>query len=210
MVSVPRQQLLRYALAVLSVACATGLTLLVPTLAERAVFLLFFPAITLSAWYGGRGPGLLATVLSAMACAYFVLPPVFSFAVGLVELLRLGVFIFVALLISTLSNARRRAEELARRNERWLRTTLRSIGDAVIATDKAGRIVYMNVVAQQLTGWPDGDAHGRDLSEVLHIVNEQTRAAVDSPVKRALREDSVVGLAKHTMLIARDGTERLI
>jgi PAS domain S-box-containing protein len=90
------------------------------------------------------------------------------------------------------------------------RTTLYSIGDAVITTDPEGRIRQMNPVAEQLTGWSETEAQGQLLDDVFHIINEETRAMVENPVQRVLREGVVVGLANHTLLIARDGTERPI
>jgi PAS domain S-box-containing protein len=103
--------------------------------------------------------------------------------------------------------ARRRAEEDARAQREWLHVVLRSIGDAVIATDLQGRIVFLNPVAEQLTGWPADDAAGQPVAAVFHIVNEETRAPVTSPVDVVLREGRIVGLANHTVLIARDGRE---
>jgi PAS domain S-box-containing protein len=96
--------------------------------------------------------------------------------------------------------------ELAVERER-LRITLASIGDAVISTDAEGRVVYLNGVAESLTGWAQAEALGRPLPEVFHIVNERTRHAVENPAIRALREGLVVGLANHTVLIRRDGSE---
>ncbi len=95
-------------------------------------------------------------------------------------------------------------------NSQDLDITLQSIGDAVISTDIEARIVLMNPVAENLTGWSREEARGRPLEEVFRIVNEQTRAEVESPVERVLREGAVVGLANHTVLIARDGTQRPI
>jgi PAS domain S-box-containing protein len=106
--------------------------------------------------------------------------------------------------------ARRRAEEALRKQSEWLRITLSSIGDAVISTDAEGRVTFMNGVAESLTGWPQAEAIGRPLPEVFHIVNERTRQPVENPALRALREGTIVGLANHTVLIARDGTERPI
>lgn len=88
-----------------------------------------------------------------------------------------------------------------------LRATLYSIGEAVLATDRDGRITMMNPVAERLTGWMEAEAQGKPLEEVFRIVNEQTRAAVENPVRRVLREGVVLGLANHTLLIARDGRE---
>ena len=101
---------------------------------------------------------------------------------------------------------KRMEEELHRSEQRWA-TTLASIGDAVIATDTDGRIVFMNTVAEELTGWLLGEASLMPVAEVFKIINEQTRREVDSPVARVLREGMIVGLANHTLLIRKDGTE---
>ena len=85
--------------------------------------------------------------------------------------------------------------------------TLRSIGDGVIITDPEGRVQLLNPVAEALTGWKDGEARGRPLDEVFTIVNEATRQPVENPIQRVLREGVTVGLANHTLLIARDGEE---
>ncbi len=97
-----------------------------------------------------------------------------------------------------------------RRGETTLTTTLRSVGDAVISTDANGAVQFMNSIAEELTGWNEQSARGRSLDEVFRIFNEETRAAVESPVAKVLREGAVVRLANHTVLIARDGTERAI
>jgi len=86
-------------------------------------------------------------------------------------------------------------------------TTLQSIGDGVIATDERGRIVLLNAVAESLTGWTAQDARGRPLTEVFVIINETSRQAVANPVSRVLSEGTIVGLANHTLLLARDGRE---
>jgi PAS domain S-box-containing protein len=92
----------------------------------------------------------------------------------------------------------------------WLRVTLSSIGDAVITTDAHGRVTFLNPIAQALTGWTLEEAVSIPLERVFAIVNEDTRESVESPTARALREDLVVGRANHTLLIAKDGTERPI
>jgi PAS domain S-box-containing protein len=106
--------------------------------------------------------------------------------------------------------ARRHAEEDLRRQSEWLRVTLASIGDAVISTDAEGRVTFLNAAAEALTGWTAAEALGRPLPEVFHIVDEATRGPAEDPALHALREGAVVGLANHTLLIARDGTERPI
>ncbi|MDP3912894.1 MAG: PAS domain S-box protein [Bacteroidota bacterium] len=88
--------------------------------------------------------------------------------------------------------------------------TLYSIGDAVISTDKKEKIKYLNPVAEQLTGWKMAEAIGEKLEKVFRIINEETRNTGENPVERVLREGVIVGLANHTLLIAKDGTERPI
>src|SRR5437870_3458120 len=92
----------------------------------------------------------------------------------------------------------------------WLRVTLSSIGDAVITTDTKGSVTYLNPVAESLTRWPQAEAAGIPREIVFKIINEKTRQAVENPATRALREGLVVGLANHTLLIAKDGAERAI
>ncbi len=100
--------------------------------------------------------------------------------------------------------------EALRASEEQLATTLRSIGDGVIATDAQGRITFLNAVAERLTGWRQSEAHGKDLHEVFTIVHEQTRQPVESPVTKVIRDGMVIGLANHTLLLSRDGTETAI
>jgi PAS domain S-box-containing protein len=99
---------------------------------------------------------------------------------------------------------RREAEEQSRE---WLSTTLRSIGDAVIATDDRGLVRFINPIAERLTGWSEQEALGQPLDAVFHIISERTRAVVESPVAKVLREGKVVGLANHTVLLPKTGPE---
>ncbi len=105
---------------------------------------------------------------------------------------------------------RKRAEVNLKNEKERISVTLRSIGDGVIATDTQGRITLMNKVAESLTGWTFADASGRPLAQVFNIVNEVTKAPTENPVDRVLRTTSVVELENHTVLIAKDGTERII
>ena len=100
----------------------------------------------------------------------------------------------------------RRAEELFQ-SEQELRTTLDSIGDGVITCDAEGRVQMMNPVARELTGWSQSDAGGQPLEKVFHIVNEATRETVETPVAKVKRLNRIVGMANHTILIRKDGTE---
>jgi len=96
------------------------------------------------------------------------------------------------------------------RSREWLRTTLYSIGDAVITTDALGRVRELNPVAEALTGWPEAEASGRPFTDVFVALNEDTRAPVPDPVAQILRDGVTIGLANHTLLVARDGRERPI
>ncbi|MFW6139100.1 MAG: PAS domain S-box protein, partial [Spirochaetota bacterium] len=97
--------------------------------------------------------------------------------------------------------------ELRESRERY-RVTLMSVGDGVIASDAEGRVELVNPVAERLTGYSQKEALGKQLDQVFHTINEHSRAGVENPVARVLREGIVVGLGNHTLLIARDGTER--
>ncbi len=104
----------------------------------------------------------------------------------------------------------KRIQEKLALSEAEMRTTLYSIGDAVISLDSDTRILIMNPVAEKLTGWSESEAHGKLLEDVFCIVNEETRCKVDNPVVRVLSEGNVVEMPIQTLLIARDGTERPI
>lgn len=97
-------------------------------------------------------------------------------------------------------------EEL-KESENLFRTTLYSIGDAVITTDLYGKIMHLNQVAETLTGWKESEAVGKRLNEVFIIINENTRIKVESPVEIVLTSKKTVGLANHTLLISKDGKE---
>ncbi len=100
-------------------------------------------------------------------------------------------------------------KEISESREQF-RTTLYSIGDAVITTDASGHILLMNSVAESLTDWTFDEAHGRKLTEVFNVISEETLAPVEDPSVRVMKEGTVVGLANHTLLIAKDGTQRAI
>ena len=99
------------------------------------------------------------------------------------------------------------AREALVHEKELLSTTLASIGDAVIVTDARGRITFINAEAERLTAWKVAEAAGRPLPEVLCIINEETRKPVENPVEKVLRLGNVVGLANHTLLVAKDGRE---
>ncbi|MGE3541234.1 MAG: PAS domain S-box protein [Candidatus Tectimicrobiota bacterium] len=115
----------------------------------------------------------------------------------------------VTALHETAALLQQRTAALQEQSTRW-QITLASIGDAVIATDSQGHVTFLNPVAATLTGWTEAEALGQHITAVFPIVNEYTRQAVDNPVTRVLQEGTVVGLANHTLLLARHGREYFI
>lgn len=102
---------------------------------------------------------------------------------------------------------RKMMERSLKESEEKLRITLRSIGDAVIATDKNGLITFMNPIAENLTGWTQAESLKKDLEDVFNIINKDTRKKVENPIKKVLQIGKIVGLANHTRLIAKNGEE---
>ena len=99
----------------------------------------------------------------------------------------------------------RQAEELQQQRE-WFAVTLSSIGDAVITTDTAARVTFLNPIAETMTGWSSAEAQGVPLEQVFRIINEITGQTAENPVGKVLQTGRIVGLANHTALIRRDGT----
>lgn len=122
-------------------------------------------------------------------------------------LVGISLLVLCFVLLSHELSERQRAQVALAKNEKWLSTTLASIGDAVIATDMNGVVTFMNSVAQSLTGWSQAEAAGKSMDLVFDIVNKDTRRPVENPAKKVFREGKVVGLADHTLLLSRGGKE---
>jgi len=99
------------------------------------------------------------------------------------------------------------AEEEIYKQKEQFKTTLLSVGDAVISTDKQGKIKLMNKVAEDLTGWTQEEAYNQPLEKVLKIINEYTRETAENPAEKALRLGKIVEMANHTILISKNGKE---
>ncbi len=154
-----------------------------------------------SAWYLGRGPGLLIALLFELVLDYFSTAP-FTAKTWIIVFNRLVLFTALVLFASS----RRKSEKQLREQGELLQVTLASIGDAVIATDINGRVNFINPTAAALTGWNEADATGRSFDEVFRVVNEDTGKPIESPFEIVKREGNVVGLANHTVLITRDSS----
>ncbi len=100
--------------------------------------------------------------------------------------------------------------EALRKEKEQFKTTLLSVGDGIISTDAHGKVLILNPIAEQLTGWTQEEAVGRSIEEVFHIFNEFTRERCENPVQKVLENDDIIELANHTMLISKDGIERPI
>jgi PAS domain S-box-containing protein len=107
---------------------------------------------------------------------------------------------------SALAHAYRRGKELEQQKD-LLAVTLASIGDCVMVTDKDGQVTFMNHVAEEVTGWTLAEASGRPTGEIFRILNEHSRETVESPVEKVMKHGVIVGLANHTVLVRKDGSE---
>src|SRR5207244_1994050 len=171
-------------------------------------FITFFPAVLFSAWYGGFRVGMFSIVLSTVTADYFFVSPTLSFQVPTsIDQVTLLIFVVVGFSMALLAQSQRRAVGRAEEQRQQLETTLASIGDAVIATDAEGHVTFINPVAESLTGWKREDALRQPLERIFQIVNEDTRQPVENPALRAMQEGQIVGLANHTVLITRTGSD---
>jgi two-component system, LuxR family, sensor kinase FixL len=211
---------IRYGTAIVAAAVAFLLRrVLTPLIGPTELgFAIALPAVLLAGWFGGLGPGALCVLLSGAASTYYFVEPGGSFLIhNGTDQITFLIYVLLGFGVVLLAASQRRAVERAVRAEAAERVererfemTLRSIGDAVVATDAEQRVTFANRVALSLLGWPEKEISGKPLDEVFRIFNEESRAAVESPVKRVFREGGIVGLANHTILIAKDGTERPI
>jgi PAS domain S-box-containing protein len=198
----------RYLFAIAAVAGAVLVrALLDPILGDALPLVTLYGALAVTVVLCGVGPAVLAAFTGYIACSFLFIEPRgsvrFDTAAHVVGVLA---YLFTCALVIASGEAARRARARVSDQRELLRVTLGSIGDAVITTDTRGVITYLNTVAQQLTGWSQ-EAAGQPLDRVFRIVNEDTREPVDNPAAKALREGSVVGLANHTILIRKDGSE---
>jgi PAS domain S-box-containing protein len=209
-----KSRLPRYPSALGAVVVATLVRLaLDPILVDRAPHSTYLVAVAFSAWIGGLGPALLAAVVSALVGTYLFVPPRHSLLVVEIDSqVSVALNFFVAIVTAWLSasleaeqrRAKRSAAEALERSE-LLRITLASIGDAVITTDAAGRVTFMNQIAERLTGWLRQDAFDKPLEVVFHVVDPVTGRRGDELVAPALHRSAVMPVASDRILVTRDG-----
>jgi PAS domain S-box-containing protein len=201
-----------FALAVtLAVAAVLLRWILDPWLDSNLALITLFGAVAIAVWFGGYRPALVTATLGYLGCAFFFIGPRGSLrGYSTADIIGLLAYILSCGILIGLAEATRRARRRARERLELLRVTFASIGDAVITTDNAARITYMNGVAARLTGWASEDAAGQPIETVFRVISEQTRRPIEHPALRALRMGTIVGLENHALLIAKDGSERPI
>ncbi|MBU1105512.1 MAG: PAS domain S-box protein [Candidatus Riflebacteria bacterium] len=104
----------------------------------------------------------------------------------------------------------KQAEAILAAEKERLAVTLRSIGDGVITTDTKGNVILMNKIAEDLTGWLQLEAQGQPLEKIFKIVHENSRKPCENPVEKVISTGNIIEQANHTLLISRNGTERVI
>ena len=213
----------RYGIAIGTIAVGwLARTALTPAVGPSALpFIFFFPGVAVSAWFGRWGAGAFAAVLSAFLASWFFFDPPYALSLRTTfDIAAIAAYLtscaFIVAAMEMMHVSRRRLDhEIAERGRAsaalqasrdTLSTTLASIGDAVIACDADGLVTFLNREAERLTRWTVAEAEGKSVEEVFRILNEESGEAVAVPVARVLREGRAVGLANHTVLVARDGT----
>lgn len=146
-----------YAVAVVSVALALLATLQVELLATRTPFALFFAAVIVTAWYGGRNPGILAIAMSAVLSDYFIIPPRHSLSFRWDSIAQVSTFVFVALLINWLTTARQQVEDLLRDSEARLQTVIENLTEGLVISNLDGQMTQWNRAALELHGFKSMD-----------------------------------------------------
>ncbi len=182
----------------------TGLAVLITALfrpyLEPSISFPFLVAVWIGAWFYGRAGGFITAVLSAAAIILFFVRVGGSPLQPVNVSARAIFFLVMAGLIAWVTAA-------WRENRRLFFSTLADIADAVLAADREGRITFLNPVAETLTGWHSVEARGMAATQVLKLLRERTREAIENPLGRALRDRVTVAMDDHTLLVSRSGAE---
>jgi PAS domain S-box-containing protein len=196
----------RLVVAIALAAFTLYVTITAPVLGMNAPYLLPVAAVLTAAWYAGLWAGVLTSFIVMLGISFFLLPPTFSFRIAAGDdMFRLAAFAVVSTAMSAII-------ERGRRTSATLRATLWSIDDAVIVTDRQGRVTFMNAVAERLTGWTLAGAAGRPVADVYRIVDEASREPTSNRIEgmlreSVLREGAILGPPKERLLLAADAAE---
>ena len=203
----PRRSL-AYAYAIAALAAAVLLRwVLDPLMGDQLPLVTVFGAVVAAVWVGGPIPAVVVAIAGYILGNYLFISPRSVLSVDGPALVGLGAYLFTCALIIGIGEAMRRAQVHAAERSEMVRVTVGSIGDAVISTDTAGKVTYLNAVAEKLTGWAANEAIGQPVDTVFRVISEETRNPVPNPVKRALREGAAVGLDNRSLLVVRSGNE---
>jgi len=201
---------LRYGLALALPAFGFLLTWQVFDLRRAPYFVLFMASVVVTSLFGGPGPGMVDTVLSTIL-GFLVSPPAWTLRLTEGEdAIRIGLFCVLGFLISALVGIVGELQRQLTRERGTLETTLRSIADGVICTDKDGQITFLNDVAERTIGWPLADTLGRRIEETFQLAALDTRATLHNPVRKVLDTGAPSVLPSDTLLLRRDGTHIII
>ena len=179
-----------------------------PLLDDRYPLTLLFAAIAYAALLDGAGPALVSATAGYAAVNYFFVEP--RGTLGWSDAAQFAGFVaytFVAAIIIGLAHYAARQRDALMKSEELQRVSLASIGDAVITTSVQGNITFLNPVAEELTGWRTAEVLGQPIESVFRVVNDNSGAPAENPALRAMREGRIVGLANHTLLIRKDGSQ---
>ncbi|HLK64538.1 MAG TPA: response regulator [Bryobacteraceae bacterium] len=191
------------ALALTALALVTALVL-EPNL-EASIFVLFILlpfllAVWISSWYYGRLSGLTATIASVAAILFFFFRPEAGGGPAFSIVAPPFVFAMLGGSLTWIASS-------WRESRRRLTAALSSLGDGVITTDLKGRVTFVNSLAGSLLGWPPVEARGRASTEIVELLDEDSREPIENPLTRALRERMRVAADDHVLLVPRSGTE---
>jgi PAS domain S-box-containing protein len=174
-------------------------------LGESAPYLTFFPALSLAAYFGGFGPGLLATALSLLAALLLIMGPFGTARTVTADAASLLLFALTGTFISYICQQFRQAREEVHDQRLLTEQTLASIGDGVIATDTGARITFVNPAAERTLGWTAQDLESRPIHEVFRMTDEASGSPVMNPVDRVLKEGMAVKVEHDVVLETKDG-----
>lgn len=205
----PKSSLRRFIQAATLAICTVALQSILLPLPYAGSYLLLYPAVFWLARRTSFYPTLFG--IGVMLCAsHFGIfstrsPASFTEPTALVSDL---LFVILASAMGWLVSDGRKNERSLSRSEQWFHVVLKSIGDAVLVTDRQGRIIFLNPVAEKLTGWTRKEAWLRSAGEVLRLINGETRERIQDPVARVLEKRVNAKLPCNTLLVSRDGRER--
>lgn len=201
----PGAIILRYAVVLLAVAVASLMTLLFYVVLEPTVFLLFLPAVMLSAWYGGFRPGLFATFLSSVVLGSYLLPTQLGPTDSWTNAVRLTVFVAIGIVVSFLSESRKRSENAHRESEARFRSVVQSATDAIVLANDKGDIIQWNNGARSIFGYSEEEVLGKPLTILMPA---QYREAHQQGLQRSREGGSapIIGKTMEVQGLKSDGS----